>query len=198
MSRPAHTTVTSGQLAWDGDVDGNFTLIFTDPFPISAFANDGALPTNSTNDNCLAVTVDTSQLWISETVNDEWLAPTRIPIMVALSDETTVITTSPTEKFQFRMPYKFLVESVRASLITPASAGTFTVDINEGGATILTTKLTFDAGESTTEDATTPAVIGGAGPVLADDAVISFDVDDAGSAADAVGLKVTLIGRQMS
>ena len=99
--------------AWDGDVDGNFTLIFTDPFPISDFANDAALPTNSTNDNCLAVTIDTSQLWISETVHDEWLAPTRIPILVALSDETTVITTG-TAKMNFRMPYQFLVESVRA------------------------------------------------------------------------------------
>ncbi len=198
MSRPTHTAVTSGQLSWDGDVTGNFTLIFTDPFPMSIFANDGALPTNSTNDNCLAVTLDTSQLWISETVHDEWLAPTRIPILVALSDEVTVITTSPTEKFQFRMPYKFLVESVRASLITASGSGTVTVDINEDGATILTTKLTIDATEKTSTTAVTPAVIGGAGPVLADDAVISFDVDDAGSSADAVGLKVTLIGRQMS
>ena len=153
--------------------------------------------TNSTNDDCLAITTDTSQLWISLPTVDEWVAPTRIPILLALSDETTVIATA-TGVMSFRMPYKFHVEEVRASLITAASAGTVTVDINEGGATILTTKLTIDATELTSVTAATPPVIGGAGPVLADDAIITFDIDDAGSAADAVGLKVTLIGRQMS
>lgn len=198
MSRPTHETITSGLPGWDGDTNTNFTLLFTDPFPLADFANDAALPANATNDNCLAITIDTSQLWISETVNDEWVAPTRIPILVALSDEVTVITTSPTTKISFRMPYKFLVEEVRASLITASATGTVTVDINEGGSTILTTKLTIDATEKTSTTAVTPAVIGGAGPVLADDAEITFDLDDAGSSADAVGLKVTLIGRQMS
>lgn len=198
MSRAIHDTITSGLPGWDADTNSNFTILFTDPFPLSAFANDAALPANATNDDSLAITTDTSQLWISETNTDEWVAPTKIPIVVALSDEVTVITTSPTTKMSFRMPYQFLVEEVRASLITASATGTVTVDINEGGSTILTTKLTIDATELTSTTAATPAVIGGAGPVLADDSIITFDLDNAGTSADAVGLKVTLIGRQMS
>lgn len=197
MTRASHTTITSGQLAWDGDVDGNFTLLFTDPFPISDFANAGALPTASNNDDSLAVTVDTSQLWISETGDNEWVAPTRVPLLLVIGDETSVITTG-TGKLTFRMPYKFLVEEVRASLTTASATGTVTVDINEGGSTILTTKLTLDATETTSTTAVTPAVIGGAGPLLADDAEMTIDIDDAGSSADAVGLKITLIGRQQA
>ena len=113
------------------------------------------------------------------------------PIAIAVGDESTVLTTG-TGKIKFRMPGAFTLTGVRASLGTAASAGTFTVDINESGTTVLSTKLTFDATETTTETATTPAVISDA--AIADDAEMTIDIDDAGSAADAVGLKCYLIG----
>lgn len=114
-----------------------------------------------------------------------------IPLIVAISDETTVITTG-TAKVTFRVPAGFTITGVRASLTAAAATGTVTVDINESGSTILSTKLTIDATERTSETATAPVVISDAD--LADDAEITIDIDDAGSSADAKGLKVTILG----
>jgi len=114
--------------------------------------------------------------------------------IVAASDETTDLTTG-TCKTKFRVPYAFTVTAVRASLSTVATGCCLlTVDINEGGSTILTTKLTFDASESTTTTAATAAVIGGAGPGLADDAEITIDIDVIGETTAGRGLKVYIIG----
>lgn len=115
-----------------------------------------------------------------------------IPVeyVVACSDESTAIDSTGT-KITFRMPHAMTVTAVRASLTGACSTGTFTVDINEGGATILSTKLTIDATEKTSTTAATPAVISDS--ALADDAEITIDVDDTGDDT-ATGLKVTLIG----
>lgn len=111
----------------------------------------------------------------------------------AMSDETTNITTG-TNKIKFRMPYAFTVTAVRASLSTAQTAGSiFTVDLNEGGSTILSTKLTIDNSETTSTTAATAAVISDS--ALADDAEISGDVDQVGTPL-AKGLKVCIIGHQ--
>jgi hypothetical protein len=112
-------------------------------------------------------------------------------IIIAVGDETTAITTG-TAKVTFRMPYAFTVTGVRASLATVSSSGIPTVDINEAGTTILSTKLTIDASEFTSTTAATPAVISDS--ALADDAEITIDIDVAGTGAK--GLKVVLIGHQ--
>lgn len=112
-------------------------------------------------------------------------------IGVAVSDETTDITTG-TAKVTFRMPFAFTVSAVRASLSTASSSGVVTVDINEAGTTILSTKLTIDATEETSTTAATPAVISDAD--LADDAEITIDIDGAGTGAK--GLKVWIIGNE--
>lgn len=111
--------------------------------------------------------------------------------VIACSDETTAITAG-TAKVKFRMPYAFTVTAVRASLSTAQASGNiFTVDINESGATILSTKLTVDNTETTSTTAATAAVISDA--ALADDAEISIDVDQIGNGT-AKGLKVVIIG----
>ena len=112
-------------------------------------------------------------------------------LIVAVGDETTAIT-SGTGKVTFRMPYAFTLTEVRASLTTASSSGDPTIDINEGGTTILSTKLSIDSGEKTSTTATTPAVISDA--AIADDAEITIDIDTAGTGA--TGLKVYLIGNQ--
>jgi hypothetical protein len=112
-------------------------------------------------------------------------------IIVACSDETTNLTAG-TAKATFRMPYAFTLTAVRASLSTAQSAGSiFTVDINEAGTTILSTKLTIDNTEKTSTTAATPVVISDSS--IADDAEITIDIDQVGTAG-ARGLKVTLIG----
>lgn len=114
-------------------------------------------------------------------------------IIVAAGDETTAITTGAA-KVTFRMPYAFTLTAVRASLTTAQASGSiFTVDINENGTSVLSTKLTIDNGETTSVTAATPPVI--SDTALADDSVITVDVDQIGNGT-AAGLKVTLIGRQ--
>ena len=112
-------------------------------------------------------------------------------IVVAASDETTALATG-TAKVTFRMPYAFTLTSVRASLTTAQASGSiFTVDINEGGTTILSTKLTINNTEKTSTTAATAAVISDVN--LADDAEITIDIDQIGDGT-AKGLKITLIG----
>lgn len=107
----------------------------------------------------------------------------------ALSDETTTITTG-TAKLTARVPYAFKVLEVRSSLNVVSSSGLVTVDINEAGSTILSTKLSIDASEKTSKTAATPAVI--SDTTLADDAELTFDIDAAGTGA--AGLKVKIFG----
>lgn len=117
--------------------------------------------------------------------------PIPIEIQLACSDETTALTTGAA-KITFRTPCAMTVTSVRASLTTAQTSGSiFTVDINDGGTSILSTKLTIDNTELTSTTATTPAVI--SDNSLADDAQITIDIDQIGDST-AKGLKVTLIG----
>ena len=112
-------------------------------------------------------------------------------IVLAASDESTALTTG-TGKVTFRMPYAFTVSAVRASLSTAQTSGSiFTVDINDGGTTILSTKLTIDNTEKTSTTAATPAVISDTS--LADDTEITIDINQVGDGT-AKGLKVVLIG----
>ena len=115
-------------------------------------------------------------------------------IQVAVSDETTALTTG-TAKLTFRMPFAMTVTEVRASLSTAGTtSGTTTIDINEGGTSILSTLLTIDATEKTSTTAATAAVISDS--ALADDAEITIDIDAISGGATEAGLKVTLIGNR--
>ena len=113
--------------------------------------------------------------------------------VIACSDLDSDLTTG--EKVVFRMPYSYTVTDVRASLTTAATGGTLlTVDINEGGSTILSTKITIDASSTTSTTAATPPVISDS--ALADDAEISIDIDAIGSTNTGKGLVVYIIGNK--
>jgi len=116
---------------------------------------------------------------------------TPFELVIAASDESTALTTG-TAKITFRMPRAITLTAVRASLTTAQASGSiFTVDINESGTTILSTKLTIDNTELTSTTAATPPVI--SDTALADDAEITIDIDQIGNGS-AKGLKVMLIG----
>ena len=110
-------------------------------------------------------------------------------LIVAVGDEATELIAG-TAKVTFRLPHAVTLTAVRASLTTVSSSGGVTVDINEGGATILSTKLSIDANEKTSATAAAPAIISDG--ALADDAEITIDIDASGTGA--TGLKVALIG----
>ena len=115
----------------------------------------------------------------------------KVSIGVAVSDETTALTAG-TGKVTFRMPHAMTLTAVRASLTTAQASGSiFTVDINEGGTTILSTKITIDNTEKTSTTAATAPVISDS--ALADDAEITVDIDQIGTSG-ATGLKIWLIG----
>ena len=147
---------------------------------------DNDLSTTSANDD----TVPSAKA--TKTYADTKVAKSAVPVVIQLacSDLTTAIT-SGTNKAYFRSPYAFTLTEVRASLFTAQTAGSiFTVDINESGTSVLSTKLTIDNNEKTSVTAATPPVIGDSS--IADDAEITIDVDQAGTSP--AGLIVTLIG----
>jgi hypothetical protein len=119
------------------------------------------------------------------------LIGTPAELVIACSDETTDLTTG-TAKVTFRMPYAMTLSSVRASVNTAPTGSTLIVDINEGGSTILSTKLSIDASELTSTTAATAAVI--SDTALADDAEVTIDIDQIGSTIAGKGLKVVLKG----
>jgi len=115
---------------------------------------------------------------------------------VACGSETDAITVG-TAKITFRMPFALTLNAgesgVRASLTGAGStSGTTTVDINEGGSTILSTKCTIDDGDLTSVGASSAVVVSDVN--LADNASITVDVDAVTGGADETGLKIQLIG----
>lgn len=115
-------------------------------------------------------------------------------IIIAASDETTALTTG-TGKATFRMPYAMTLTGIRGSLTTAQPSGAvLTVDVKQGGTTILSTLLTFDNTEKTTTTATTPPVI--STTALTEDAEIRIDVTQIGGSG-AAGLKIALLGTRL-
>ena len=120
----------------------------------------------------------------------------QVALVIACGDETTAIDAIG-QKISFRLPYNMTLNAgsagITGSLVTAGTgANLFTVDINESGSTILSTKLTFDATETTTTTAATPVVI--YDTALAADSIITIDVDQLDSGGVAAGLKISLIG----
>ena len=134
-----------------------------------------------------------SQQSVKQYVDTEIAAVERT-LIVPLSDEGTDLTTG-LAKVTLRMPLAFTLSEVRASLTTAATGAVLTVDINEAGTSILTNKLTIDGGEDTSVTAVIPySFVDGATSDLADNAVITFDIDIIGSTVAGTGLKIYLTG----
>jgi hypothetical protein len=128
-----------------------------------------------------------------DTADNLWKPTERlsVPIIIACSDETTAITVGA-GKATFRMPYALTLTEVRASATTAPTGAAILIDINENGASILSTKLMIDATEKTSTTAATPYAF--SDTALADDSEITIDFDQVGSTIAGAGIKVTLIG----
>ena len=132
--------------------------------------------------------------------------------IVTCTDEKRVMTTG--DKFRFRVPYDFTIANygaegaacdlaVKCHVNTPPSSGegvVFQVDIQKNTNTtsapswssILSTKLTIDAGEYTSTTATTPAVVSGTSLNCDDELLFKVDVCTGAE----TGLKVIIVGFQ--
>jgi len=115
----------------------------------------------------------------------------RETLIVAVSDEVSDVVAGA-NKLKVRMPFALTLTEVRASVTTAPVGANIVVDINQSGSSILSTKLSIDAGEKTSTTATTPATISNEN--LADDAEIIIDIDQIGSSTAGTGLKVYLNG----
>lgn len=115
----------------------------------------------------------------------EGLAKVFLP--VACGDETTPATAGA-GKVTFHWPCDGLVSAIWAGLTIPQASGSlFTVDVNNNGSTMLSTKVTIDNTEETSLTASTPAVLTNTTVVRGQKATVDFDQVGDGSAA---GLKV--------
>jgi len=124
-----------------------------------------------------------------------WEYSLTIDVMVIpVGDEFSPLTAG-TNKIRFRMPFAATLLAVRASVNTAPTGSALVVDINESGTTVLSTKLSIDASETTSTTAAVAAVISDSS--LADDAEISIDIDQIGSTAAGAGLKVSLFVRRV-
>jgi hypothetical protein len=176
-------------------VTHGLATLFVGNSTVNAIVNSTAIRVSNSTSNTF-LTIPTAAQRGAGTyylnANGSWgLLDKNESIMVAVYDETSTITTG-TAKITFRMPYAFTLTAVRASLTNASSSGTPTIDINENGASILSTKITIDANELTSTTAATAPVLSDTS--LADDASMTIDVDVAGTGAK--GLKVYLIGHQ--
>jgi len=111
---------------------------------------------------------------------------------LSCSDLTTPLTVATSVAY-FRTSHAITLTAVYAWLLTAGTGGTLvTVDINENGTSILSTKLTFDSGEKTTATAATQAVI--SDTALAAGSEITIDRDAVGNTIAGAGLIVKLEG----
>lgn len=199
------TAWNEGDILWvDNSTSGELTSTMPTTkvrlpiaFVITDHAVNGVLAVRATDGTFLQEAHDTS---IVSPATDEILVydgtqwvntKPKVEIGLAISDETTDLTTG-TAKITFRMPYAMTLTGVRANVNTAPTGSVLTVDINETASSILSTKITIDATEKTSETAATPPVISDS--ALADDAEITIDIDTIGSTIAGKGLKIWLIG----
>lgn len=86
MARPTRNVIASGEAAWDGEADSNFSIITESPFPIASYATTGALPAASSYDDCLAHVQADDRLYISN--GSTWELYDRKSALVADSTAT--------------------------------------------------------------------------------------------------------------
>jgi len=111
-------------------------------------------------------------------------------IYVACSDETSDLVAA-TDVVTFRTR-AFVVTKIRSSVNTASAGSVITVDVNVDGSTILSTKLSIDAGEKTSRTSATPLVI--TDGVIPEDSEVTIDIDVIGSSTAGKGLKLEFIG----
>ncbi len=133
---------------------------------------------------------DNSTKAASTAYTDNAVAKQPEVFMVAISDETTALTTG-TAVITFRIPFACSMTALpRANVNTVSSSGLPTFNIKKNGTTIFSTNLTIDASEKTSVTAATPAALTSSPTTFADDDEITIDIVTAGTGTK--GAKITL------
>ena len=173
---------SAAAVAWSGITSKPTTLSgygITDAQPLDSDLTSIAALSTSSFGRSLLTQSDAAAARTTLGISDVWI--------IAISDESTALSAG-TAKVTFRAPRAATVTAVRSSVGTASTSGLVTIDINEGGVSILSTVLTIDANEKTSTTAATAAVISDTS--IADDAEITIDIDSAGTGAK--GAKVAI------
>jgi hypothetical protein len=170
---------------------------FAAPF-ITEFMALGApltwTPTTSTINGAASAKIGGRNILVADGGNWRASLMGREAIMMPITSETGAVTTG-TAKKSLPMPYPFAVTEVGAWLKTAQASGSiFTLDINNNGTSILSTKLTIDNTEQSSLTAATAPVL--SSTVLAKGDVASWDCDQIGNGS-AAGCKSWLTGYQL-
>ena len=128
---------------------------------------------------------------VNNTAEDaaEILSEAREEVVTVELVGATTLPASQTDAAYYRMPWAATLTAVKANRNGTNSNGSVTIDVNEGGTSVLSTEITIDVSESSSLDAATPAVISDS--ALANDALLTFDIDSANT-SDEGPLTVTL------
>lgn len=128
---------------------------------------------------------------VNNTAEDaaEILSEAREEVVTVELVGATTLPTNQTDAAYYRMPWAATLTAVKANRNGTNSNGSVTIDVNEGGTSVLSTEITIDVSESSSLDAATPAVISDS--ALANDALLTFDIDSANT-SDEGPLTVTL------
>ena len=127
-----------------------------------------------------------SAIWYKKVDNNQVSAI--FPIGFAFGDETTDIAVG-TDKLTFQMPnFATTITGVSVNVKTAPTGSIATFDLNEAGVSVLSTKITIDAGETTSVTAATPPVISDS--AIAANAIMTVDIDGVGSTVAGVAPKL--------
>tara|TARA_R100000742_G_C4279288_1_gene103443 strand:+ start:1868 stop:3601 length:1734 start_codon:yes stop_codon:yes gene_type:complete len=116
-------------------------------------------------------------------------------ILIDVSAESGDLTTGAAKK-TFRLPYNFNLSDVRASVNTAPVGSNILVDINQNGTSILNTKINIDVTEESSTLSDTSYSL--KNPFLSNDDEITVDIDQVGSSTAGSGLKLMLIGTEIT
>lgn len=125
-------------------------------------------------------------------VTTKALAESNLPLHTATwslveSDKEVAIGTALGGDWRIPGNRAIKIKKVGAYVDTAGTTGVTTIDINEAGTSILSTKITIDSGEKSSQTAATAPVISDTN--IAADAILTFDVDGV-STTKPKGLKV--------
>lgn len=115
----------------------------------------------------------------------------QIEIPLYCGDRTTPITAAAVNVMGRQIAFDVTLLEAQAYLTIKAATGTFTVDVNRNGVSILSTKITIDANEESSLTAAIQPAFSATNLTKGD--IITVDVDNAANGL-ASGLIVTLIG----
>ena len=120
-----------------------------------------------------------------------------VTLVISASDRATAITATDNPKKTIRAPWAFTLTDVKASCRVAPTGANLIIDVNEAttGTSVLAAKITIEAGEYTSEDATTQPTIGDS--AIANDSLLEIDFDQVGSTVAGAEVVVTLYGTRV-